>query len=519
MADSIELYNGHRSINVNNLDILREPSQQLANAIATGPQDEFFSKLEECNRVLSGYGSNTEILSVTPSWNWRPGTLDKIKQYARKQLMLDKKSSGLGKYLSRTCENSRYRISWMARKLEDCEKLKRMLKKEGYAHDVNIDEYIVKLTDFCNKIEESVNQAVNATEGKVSFAPYIHIPQNNERQATFYLDCYVNPGELSVCQDSTLIQKVPITGVKLMFYCSLRKMMKYVEKPNSMHMSVSYRGLNDSPMSDFTSYRTKQETYHPYIAQPSNNDGSIQWGAACFSNFTDNIRRSFHQLNFTVLAMELLEWSGYYNTSHANPYNNLNLIHFGMPSKFSKAYQAVVNRDTDNCSSRLWTKMFNKKARDFSKEHTRNKIAFVEHCQVEIDCIWRDKCTTFRKNADQLSRMANEEYVCMIESILGAFIEHFNEESLSNILYEDFGIYFDNSIPEGHELRDNILFDYEDALHVLILNVNHIESFVYILEETEYWGSKEEMPAVEEITGEDDNIKKAMLRWATERSS
>ena len=86
MADSIELYNGHRSINVNNLDILREPSQQLANAIATGPQDEFFSKLEECNRVLSGYGSNTEILSVTPSWNWRPGTLDKIKQYARKQL-------------------------------------------------------------------------------------------------------------------------------------------------------------------------------------------------------------------------------------------------------------------------------------------------------------------------------------------------------------------------------------------------------------------------------------------------
>jgi len=60
--------------------------------------------------------------------------------------------------------------------------------------------------------------------------------------------------------------------------------------------------------------------------------------------------------------------------------------------------------------------------------------------------------------------------------------------------------------------------EYEDALNVLILNVNHIESFVYILEETEYWGSKEEMPAVEEITGEDDNIKRAMLQWATERS-
>ena len=79
MADSIELYNGHNNINVNTLDILREPNQQLANAIATGPQDEFFSKLEECNRVLTRFSDEELVLSVTPSWNWRPGTLDIIK--------------------------------------------------------------------------------------------------------------------------------------------------------------------------------------------------------------------------------------------------------------------------------------------------------------------------------------------------------------------------------------------------------------------------------------------------------
>ena len=44
MADSIELYNGVNNINVNTLDILREHNQQLANAIATGPKDEFYSE-------------------------------------------------------------------------------------------------------------------------------------------------------------------------------------------------------------------------------------------------------------------------------------------------------------------------------------------------------------------------------------------------------------------------------------------------------------------------------------------
>ena len=106
MADSIELYNGDSNINVNTLDILREPNQQLANAIATGPQDEFFSILEECNRYIIGYNDSAPRLSVTPSWNWKPGTLNIIKDYVAKQLMLNKKSSGLGKYISRTSENA-----------------------------------------------------------------------------------------------------------------------------------------------------------------------------------------------------------------------------------------------------------------------------------------------------------------------------------------------------------------------------------------------------------------------------
>ena len=521
MADSIELYNGHMNINVNTLDVLKQPNQQLANAIATGPQDEFFSKLEECNRVLSGYRNELPVLSVTPSWNWRPGTLNIIKEYVAKQLMIDKKSSGLGKYISRTGDNARFRLSWMARKLEECEDIKRMLKREGYEHDVNIDEYLEKLLVFCNKTEEMIEKAEEISNGKVLFKPYVHIPVN-ERNTTFYIDCYIKPGELNICQDSTLIQKVPITGVKVMFYCSLRKMMKYLDKPSSRLINVQYRGLNDSPVINNTSYRVTQESLHPYIAQPTSGSDygrEIQWGSTCFSNFTDNVRNAFHQLNFPVLAMELLEWSSYYNTEHANPYNSLNTIHFGMPKSYSLAYKAVVNRSTDNCGIRLKGKIFNSDAREYSHQNNKYKFEFINYCD-EIECEWRNDCSLYKAYNSELRRLADDEYGYIIESIVGAMMEHFSTQTFEDILYEDFGCYFDDSLAEDHELRNNIIYDYQDAIHLLIMRYP-LDYFEYILKEIHYWGDEEKkMTSVDEIEGllNEEQIKREMLQWATERS-
>ena len=519
MADSIQLYNGYNNINVNTLDILREPNQQLANAIATGPQDEFFSKLEECNRVFTCQSNNDNKLSVTPSWNWRPGTLDMIKEYVAKQLMLEKKSSGLGKYISRSEENARYKLSWMSRKLTECEDIKRMLKREGYAHDVNIEEYIVKLADFCDKVEESVNQASKATDNKVILNSYIHIPENNERLTTFYIDCYIKEGEMSICQDSEVLQKLPMEGIKIMFYCSLRKMMKYLDRPSASSMDVAYRGLYDVPMTGSSTYRANQVFSHPYIAQPRLDASFIRWATTCFSNFTDNIRKAFHDLNFIVLSMELLEWSSYYNISHSNPYNQPNMMHFGMSNRYSKTYQAAMNRDTDNCASRVRGLMQTKNARDFSKQNIRDRINIVEHCQKSIDCIWRNDCHLFKNYADSLAKIADEENNYKYESILGALIEHFDKNVVSDILYEDMGCYLDDDWENAGLERDNILYDYEDALNHMIAQYKNIDFFIYLLNEMNYWNKEEEeaIPFDEDITGEDENIKRAMLQWATGR--
>ena len=42
-----------------------------------------------------------------------------------------------------------------------------------------------------------------------------------------------------------------------------------------------------------------------------------------------------------------------------------------------------------------------------------------------------------------------------------------------------------------------------------------LRPFAYLF--NKYWGDDKEIPAVEEINGEDENIKKAMLQWATGR--
>ena len=526
MADSIELYNGVNNINVNTLDVLREPNQQLANAIATGPQDEFFSALEECNRMMRMHNDlNPKVLSVTPSWNWRPGSLDIVKDYVAKQLMLQKKSSGLGKYMYRTADNARYRLNYVARKLELCEEKKRMLKREGYQHDVDIDEYVVKLVDFCDKLEESINQAHIATGEKVLFEPYIHIPEHNQRQAMLYISCYVNPGEMNVYQDQTLIQKIDITGIKIMFYCPLRKIMKYLDKKLSSNLAVQYRGINDAEIVNMHSYRTMQATFHPYVAQPTTNSYSddylpIQWASTCFSDFTDNVRNSFHNLNFVVLAMELLEWAGYYNTTHSNPYNNVALSHIGMPSSFSKAYQAVTSRDTQNCSSRLWGKIYKSEGKLGSKKWIEESKEMLHHC-IDIDCIWRHHCGLYQEKSGQTKRLSNEDYVFTIESILGHLLEQWDEEMVIEALRDDFGCYLRSSLPEDENRISTGIYTYEDVFNYLISAFDSLYVYNDILDETNYWPkeTKIKVTLAEQLVPDEDEIKKQMLQWATERSA
>jgi hypothetical protein len=527
MADSIELFNGVRNIQVHSLDYLKEPSQQLANAIATGPQDDFFQLLEEINRYfgISAHYNTEDItphLSVTPSWNWRPGTLNKVKEYVHRQLQLGTKSSGLGKYIYRAKNNAQYRLSWMAQKLTECERLKRVLKRDGYSPNVDIEEYKEVLVEFCNNVESNCKKASEATDSRVKLVPYIHITEN-ERNTRFYLFCNIGQGDIKIVNGESVIQEIPMSGINIVFSCSLRLMTQYLANPAPMRYNVQYTGMYDSPVHREGSYRSMQQLSHPYIAQPSRHSGSnhpdgIRWSTVCLSSFTDDVRKAFHQLNYVVLGMQLLEWSSYYHTNYSNPYNQPTYLHFGMPKSFSKEYQATMSRDTQSCANRMRNKYFNPNSFIGSVNYENQRLDFNEYCN-EIECIWRNDCNTYRHNNLAIKSLSNDDYRYMVESIIGYAVEDGHEAWI----LDDYEVNL--NLPGDSEDKDNLILDWYDiTTRILISSFSlrkvTLRSSYAILRDMYYWGEEKKVPIIEkEAIPNNDRIKEQMLQWATERTN
>ena len=105
----VEYYNGTRTIDVMDIKFLLNPSQELANSMATGPQDDLYYALDRFN----GWLPEEYQLAVTPSWNWKPGTIPKFKEYLINNLYkMNTKSQGLEHLMRRTREQTRYFSHW-----------------------------------------------------------------------------------------------------------------------------------------------------------------------------------------------------------------------------------------------------------------------------------------------------------------------------------------------------------------------------------------------------------------------
>ena len=120
----VEYFNGNCNIMVQPVSYLLNPSQDFANSMATGPQDELYTAL---NRFNSHLPDNVK-LAVTPSWNWRPGTIPKFREHIHNSVLKTNiKASSLSHMLRRAREQSRYFQYW-ERQLGEIESLKYSLK-------------------------------------------------------------------------------------------------------------------------------------------------------------------------------------------------------------------------------------------------------------------------------------------------------------------------------------------------------------------------------------------------------
>jgi len=517
MSDSITFDNGLTVLNVNNLDVLSEPSQELANAIATGPQDEFFQLLESTNGLIRRLSAgrnyynqpvdNSLDVSITPSWNWRPGTYDKIRELTIKMLQLEKRSNGVYNFIKRTKDNAEWTMHTLLRNFDELESLKSTLKSENYPYNVDVNEYTDKLKSFSTSVIEQCEK-VEETFQNISIKPYIHINQDNTRNSMFYLDVTLNELKMNVFHQRNKIQEIALEPIRIVIYNKLRHTMANYLK-NSRINNYSFRGVYQAEEYQYFSTDDGGRSFNfPYIAKARYryDNQRYDYQTVCLDKYLDDIKNNLSKVEYMPMIMNLMSWATYYNTEYSNPYNQPYELHFGMPEYMSREYKSTFANASDNCSNRLARTYGLHSQPSLSYKYLNNGIDMINNECDRIKCVWRENCGKYRTIKRNFELVNNEDLRNQAESLLG-FIQSLDD--WMTIFRDYYGAVEDD---------DEIL------LNLLIINYNRGNTLHgnQILTDFGYF-DKENEDKLEDRDGEGsvptrEQIQQRMLQWATERS-
>ena len=504
-------FDGNLNQEVSTLDVLKNMNQDMANSLATGPQVYFFRKLDDFNYELTHY--NLPNINVTNAWNWSPGTYKHVKALVEKKLQMHKKTNGIDNFIRRTRDYNNY-LSYFQRQAESLELQKRELKRLGVTRNINVEEFKIIATAFADKIESECNKVKEFTNNKVIFTPYFDT--NYDRKTMFYLDIQMNNLHMDIFSGEKSIQKIELLPIHIICKASLRH---YINKKTlDWNLFGKYNHSDDNGLFRF-----------PYISHYENyrrrDEGlRYRYGGVCLDNYTDDIKNAFRNYKYTEMAMHLLQWSQTYSIETANPYNSLKFLHLGIPKSYSKEYSAITSNVENDCGNRLKDYFF-----QIDKDNSENNLTLplldklnreTTPC-LSINCQLKDKCNYFQERNEIINAIKNpNRKVRQIESIVGYLFEYFTDWTEYDIQYEIDDIFglslqvFDNLTYE--ENVKNMTFGLFNGL--LVMPEKHLLSYIIT-----FFNCYPYCTVVEskEITGEDENIKKAMLAWATnpERSN
>ena len=408
-----EYWNGRTYIAVEDTTVLLNPTQELANSIATGPQDDLYSALDRFNRPLP----DNVKLAVTPSWNWRPGTIPKFRDYLINTLYkLNKKSSGLEHLMRRTREYTRMYQYW-ERNLRELESLKFSLKDQGYSLNVDIEEFRERLTKIITKLEKEADLVREMTQDNTTIKILVS-GMDNPRYAKLYIDIITTDLTMSIFQHSKLLHKAPLAPIHILFNVDLRKYINNQDKKNPNFNCIGPTGMYLSRELDNNNNRLTQETFFPYIAIGGREryTNNLYYGTVCLDKYNDEVKTSIIKGNLVNAIMSIMSWAQYYNTDFSHPYNNLKSLQIGMPGSFSKEYAAITGHDS-NCGNILYDKYKTSFALRSEKDivNTQKMHSFCK----SIECQFAGVCNAYQGQEMTVQNMDNEEHKCMVEGFIG----------------------------------------------------------------------------------------------------
>ena len=520
--DTVQYYDGIKYIDVNPLEVLLSPTKELATSIATGPQDEFFDKLDRVNGELSRFGEDFK-LSVTPSWNWKPGTIPKVRELLiNKVLDVNRKSNGLQGLFQRTYDRSYY-LTRHRNNFGELEALKASLKSQNYKPDVDIDKFQESMEAIVCKINSQKSIIEETTEKKVIIDTFLS-GLDNPRYSKLHVEITLSNLNMNIFNGKECVHNQNLEPIFIKIEIPFRSfLIDYEDLKKRSATLPSFKGLYLSmllpPKERASNTRYVSETYFPYIAAPYYNtrfDGvhnEPQFATVCLDNYLDEIRKSFRSLNWLDMAISLMSWAQYYDTTYSNPYNHFNTMHLGLSEDTSLAYQNLAGY-SNSCPDKVNDK-FSVGSTYSICEHEAfvNAKSANKFCD-SLKCIHRNNgnCNQYKTINHMLESIKDEEWSYQVESFVG-YIQAIEHIDLSN--------------------RNQLLWDILDQIETSGLNVNG-EDFYYRLyyylrarrvqsgniiralyNYTNYWNTEEEnnINPSEDLTAE--ATEELMLRWAT----
>ena len=508
----VEYYNGNSNIDVYSIEYLLTPSQELADSMATGPQDELYTALERFNSRLP----DNVKLTVTPSWNWKPGTIPKFKEYLWKNIYrFDSKATSLTHMMKRGREWANSYRYW-ENTLAEIESTKGTLKREGFSANVDIDEFKEKLSDIVNRIIKQCENVKQMTNGSVDIDVVTGNIDKNPRYAILYVDIMMTDLEINIFQGEKCLQKVKLCPIHIIASISLRKFIQTIDSRRNFSSSLTFRGLYCSTeLPNRRSYRRTHSTYFPYIATPNipynshDENPKMIYQNVCLDRYTDEVKQSFLSLNWVDMAMSLMSWAQYYSIEHSNPYNNLRDLQIGMPKEYSKEYKHAVGIRTD-CGPLLYN-MFETVPRPTSKEQIVGLNKMHNYCN-SIGCQFSDICTSYKENNIILENMKNETIICISESLIGEMMEMTdlfseNTNTYKYVLIDYFG---EVGVTESHQdFWSQMMWKIRQRSESYLIDTAYL-----IYQELNLLGEQKAIPVDEDILS-DEQKRQAVMQWAT----
>lgn len=420
--ETFNYFDGINHQQVFTINKLSELNQEEANLLATGPQDLFFEKLEALNFELQRKG--VDKIDVTPAWNWRPGSYDKVKDYLTKRLWIDKKVTGMDRLFDRTVDRVNY-MNYIKRQTRDMEFERANLKRLGVNKDVDVDKFLEDTKIYCDNLIKQCQNVFIATDEKVLIVPYVS--EIVSRKPSLYLDITLSGLNMQIFSGAHLLEEIPMNNINLIHSQSLR------------HKLSGRRG-DSSMLGTMLDTDNNYGVCHPYISNRRANWSPISaarnFGSVCFDKFTDDVYKALKTDDLLPASFQLLQWAQYYNVNHANPYNQPHFLHLGANKSLSEEYIATQSKGSilDHLSRTIL-----KKSDYMEKEYNMTIIDKSEWIVNEFDhtdCRFKTESATYNIYKSRVDRLNNESW-CVTEAVIMEIVNHLTESAKDIFTLED----------------------------------------------------------------------------------